>query len=135
MKSHEVSRDKNAVLVAATAGTRAGILTACLQGMFEGAKPSYSGAEQNERPFANEGADFAALLAAVLEAAIASSVAHKEAYSDVQFTLITDKNATGSFIGRAATLGVALGKVSREGLAVEKDDNGMWETAVAISTK
>src|SRR5687768_10373988 len=102
MKEYELL-DGGTLRVRAT--TRAGLLTAALQGLMAASEPRTSEVdEKTERPFAFSAADFGTLLADFLSSASKAAVEHKEAYEDVRFTLITDKKAEGAFVGRPAEI-------------------------------
>jgi hypothetical protein len=132
MKEFEVLSGGSAIRVRAT--TRAGLVTAALQGLMAAASPRTSEIdEKKERPFSVSAGDFGALLADLLTAAATAAIGNNEAYDDIRFTLITDKKAEGAFVGRPATgfkTAPAGAKVPPE---VAKNEAGEWETTVALS--
>ncbi|MEY4744734.1 MAG: hypothetical protein RL272_679 [Candidatus Parcubacteria bacterium] len=132
MKEFEVIGDGAAIRVRAT--TRAGLVTAALQGLMAAAKPKTSEVdEKTERTFAVASDDFGRLLAELLAAAAKASAEHKEAYEDVRFTLITDKKAEGAFVGRPAEgFGFPV-KGSKGSIEVAKNESGEWETTVTLA--
>jgi hypothetical protein len=129
MKRHELLK-KDPLTILAAASTRAGLLAACLQGAFS-VVGGESDAEQAEQAFSKEAQDFPALLTAVLDDALAAAKTSGVGFSDVTFTLITDKKAVGSFVGKPSkSLGALPKKVGRIIAAPEKNGDGEWETKV-----
>src|SRR5690349_23404952 len=100
MKEYELL-DGGTLHVRAT--TRAGLVTAALQGLMAAAGPRTSEMDvKSERPFSLSADDFGTLLVKFLSTAGKAAEDNKEAYEDVRFTLITDKKAEGAFVGRPA---------------------------------
>ncbi|HTK05186.1 MAG TPA: hypothetical protein VL500_06370 [Candidatus Eisenbacteria bacterium] len=131
MKEFELL-DGGTIRVRAT--TRAGLVTASLQGLMAAAQPRTSEVdEKTERPFSFAAADFGTLLADFLTSASKSAVEHKEAYEDVRFTLITDKKAEGAYVGRPAESFKSAPKQVKAGSEVAKNEAGEWETTVTLS--
>lgn len=132
MKEFEVLNGGTAIRVRAT--TRAGLVTAALQGLMAAAKPRTSEVdEKTERPFSAGAGDFGTLLADLLTEAARSSAEHKEAYEDIRFTLITDKKAEGVFVGRPAEGFGSPVKGVRAPVDVAKNEAGEWETTVGLA--
>lgn len=132
MKEFEVLSGGTAIRVRAT--TRAGLVTAALQGLMAAATPRTSEIdEKKERPFSLAAGDFGTLLADLLTAAAKASDANKEAYEDIRFTLITDKKAEGAFIGRPANSFKKPLMGVKTPPAVAKNEAGEWETTVGLS--
>ena len=133
MKEFDLIGD-DGVKVRAT--TRAGLVTASVQGLMAAAGTRVSDnldEPKLERNFSVSAADFNALLAQLLTMAAKSSVENKEAYEDVRFTLITDKKAEGALVGRPAKgfrMPVATLKLSAD---VAKNEGGEWETTIAVT--
>lgn len=137
MHQYDILPSTDGVRVKATGSTRAGLLTAAIEGMFAATKPRWEeGKEETERAFSVSSAGFPALLVAVLTTALAAADANHEAYSTVKFTLITDTKAEGSFIGKSVSgVETRIASVTPNGLAVEKNADGAWETTVEFQTK
>lgn len=133
MKSFDVRDSGGKRTIHAKATTRAGLAVAALQGMtsIAGGRTSELD-EQIERPFAIEGATFNELLAALLDDASKHTAAHGEGYDDIMFTLITEKKATGSFVGRPTKGAKAPGKSSVAGDVV-RNEAGEWEAVVSFA--
>ena len=132
MKEFEVLSGGNAIRVRAT--TRAGLVTAALQGLMAAASPRTSEIdEKKERPFSVTADDFGQLLADLLTAAARASDANKEAYEDIRFTLITDKKAEGAFVGRPTKGFKTPLKGAKAPPDVAKNEEGEWETTVTLS--
>lgn len=133
MKEFDLIGD-DGVKVRAT--TRAGLVTAAVQGLMAAAGTRVSDSLDEpklERTFSVSAADFNALLTQLLTTAAKSSVDNKEAYEDVRFTLITDKKAEGALVGRPAKgfrMPVASLKLSAD---VAKNEGGEWETTIAVT--
>lgn len=132
MKEFDVLEGGKALRVRAT--TRAGLVTAALQGLMAAAKPRTAEIdEKTERPFSVASDDFGKLLADLLSEAARASAEHKEAYEDIRFTLITDKKAEGAFVGRPAQGFGAPPKGTRGPAEVAKNEAGEWETTLTLA--
>lgn len=122
--------------VTVRATTRAGLVTASVQGLMAAAGSRVSDSLDEpklERSFSVSAADFNALLAQLLTMAAKASVDNKEAYEDVRFTLITDKKAEGALVGRPAKGFRAPVSTVRLTADVAKNEGGEWETTIAVS--
>jgi len=62
----------------------------------------------------------------------ADAAEHEEAYSDVKFTLITDKEAKGAFIARPGRMDGPLKLAPDQQINPEKNKEGMWEAHVVL---
>lgn len=137
MKKFEIlpsGEDQARILVQAS--TRAGLLTGAVQGMFVAAEPDVNpdSDDKIERPFSIMGEDAVDLLVELLASALVESAKHGEAFDDVKFTLVTDKKAEGAFIGKPCKkYGKKLSAAKRQGLAMEKNEEGEWESTIAFS--
>lgn len=135
MKTFELlPKGDAAARIRVSASTRAGILTAAVQGMFAAALPDVDpdSDEKDERTFSVMADDANSLLVALLAEALASSAKHGEAFDNVRFTLATDKKAEGAFIGRTCSkYGVKLEAVSGA-VGMEKNEEGEWVTEIAF---
>lgn len=132
MKEFEVLGNGGALRVRAT--TRAGLVTASLQGLMAAAGPRTSDTEaKSERTFSVSADDFGTLLGELLAAAADASGAHKEAYEDIHFTLITDKKAEGTFVGRPAKSFHDPVRKPKGKIDVAKNEGGEWETTITLA--
>jgi SHS2 domain-containing protein len=135
MKKFEIlPKGEAAARIRVTASTRAGILTAAVQGMFAAALPDVDpdSDEKDERPFSVMADDANGLLAALLAEALAVSVKHGESFDDIRFTLATDKKAEGAFIGKTCSkYGAPITGVSGA-VSMEKDEEGEWVSEIAF---
>jgi hypothetical protein len=134
MKKFEVLPHPSGASLKLRASTRAGLITAALQGTFaaEGARTDEESDEKLERPFTLAAPDFPHLLASLLDLALSDASANGEAYDDVHFTLITDKKAEGSFVGKHSKgFAKKIASVSPE-MTVEKNVVGEWETTIVL---
>lgn len=124
--------DGGSIRVRAT--TRAGLVTAALQGLMADAGPRTSEMDvKSERSFALSAGDFGALLKDFLSAAAKAAAANKEAYEDVRFTLITDKKAEGAFVGRPAESFRTPPREVKAKPEVAKNEKNEWETTVTLA--
>lgn len=116
--------------VHAVGSTRAGLFTAALQGAFVSPEPmaGEDSEEKIERKFALQADDSGALMVALLEEAIRAASANSETYEDVSFTLVTDKKAEGSFVGRRGKKPAIRGIEGNP--TIEKNEEGEWETTI-----
>ena len=131
MKEFEVLGKGDSLLVRAT--TRAGLITAAVQGLMAAAGPRTSEMdEKTERSFSVSADDFGQLLAGLLTSATEASAKNKEAYEDIHFTLITDKKAEGTFVGRPAKSFHDPLRSPKGKIEVAKNEGGEWETVIAL---
>ncbi len=131
MKEFEVIGKGDSLLVRAT--TRAGLVTAAVQGLMAAAGPRTSEMdEKTERVFSVSADDFGRLLADLLASATEASKKHKEAYEDIHFTLITDKKAEGTFVGRPAKSFHDPLRKPKGMIDVAKNEVGEWETTISL---
>lgn len=136
MNNFEILSSAADVRIKAWGATRAGLLKSALQGMFAAAQAHYvdGGAEQ-KRHFEITGADFTALLAAVLNQALAVSSAQHEAYQDLSLELITETEIKGFFVGRPITeFKTQLKSVAAQELEIKRRDDEKWEATVKFET-
>ncbi len=136
MKSFEILTESDGLGVRVLASTRAGLVTAAVQGVFAAAKPKVDEDDETEteRLFAFEAADFGTLLSDLLDGARTASAKHAETFIDVRFTLITDKKAQGAFIGKPAKGFAKEIPPAPRGMSVEKNEAGEWETTLVFSS-
>lgn len=116
--------------------TRAGLLVAGLRGMFAAAEAETEiGAPQIERPFSIKAEDFTALMVEWLNQAIAASDEHNEAFDDVRFDLVTDKQAEGAFLGRKIKkTKTRVSAALKRGLDAVKNEAGAWEATITFES-
>ncbi len=132
MKEFEVLGKGDSLRVRAT--TRAGLVTAAVQGLMAAAGPRTSEMdEKTERLFSVSADDFGKLLSDLLSAAADSSAKHTEAYEDIHFTLITDKKAEGTFVGRPAKSFHDPMRRPKGAIDVSKNEGGEWETTISLA--
>lgn len=115
-----------------TGATRAGVATHALKSLFTGT-PAPEGTEENrERPFDVQAADFPSLLMAFLNHAVTDARGNAEIYDDISFSLLTDKQAKGKFVGRPAQGFVQ--NIQRVSVAsVEKNPEGQWVAKLELT--
>jgi hypothetical protein len=114
--------------------TRAGLLTAAVQGVCAAAEPKpVEDAKDVERSFSVETPDFVTLLDALIAKTISSSQEYTETYREIRFTLVTDKKAEGAFVGRSVSGFGAPISSAKSTQAVAKNKEGEWETTVAYN--
>lgn len=119
--------------VQAMGTTRAGLIVAALKGFFAAAEVSYPlEGEDVMRPFQIEAESAPQLILAVLRAAAGEASAHQETFADISFSLITDKKATGSFVGRATPAFQKLPAIRGIDGDVVKDADGVWRATVGL---
>ncbi len=134
MKSFEVLPHAMGASVRVLASTRAGLATAALQGVFKVADGHVDteSDEKIERPFSVDATDFPGLLKGMLDQALAAAVQNGEAYDDVRFSLITEKQMDGAFIGKRSK-GFATTITSvKGGMMISKNEADEWETTVVV---
>ena len=124
--------DKHPLVIKATGGSRAGLLSSLAQGLFAAAFPEPDlSAPTDEKAFDLKADDFPALVVALLDHAMADAEADKKAYEGIRFTLLTDKIAQGMFLGRPSD---AKPKVHTAvpGFRAERNVQGLWECEVTF---
>ena len=139
MRQHEILSHTADVRVRAVGSTRAALIEAALQGMFAAAGPrtaSVEGGEPEEpveRSFEVKSADFPALLVDLLNEALFNSDTRHEAYEALRFTLITDTDAKGVFLGRPiAGFETQIKAATHAGLEAKKNEEGNWEATITF---
>ena len=136
MKHFEVTPDGDNSKVSVTAQTRAGLVVAGVLGVLSAAgalAPDVVEAKEVQRPFSIKADDFVAIYGDLMAKAAEQAGMMNEKYDDVHFTLITDKKAEGTLVGRAgATFTRKPSGIGRKGLKVEKDESGQWQTSFTV---
>jgi hypothetical protein len=130
---YHFSVERDPLRIKADGTTRAGLIVAGMQGYFAalGIEPPLEGQDMN-RPFELEAANAVELILAVLRAASGTASSNKEMYTDISFSLITDKKATGHFVGRAVPSLPALPPIHGIDGEVLKDADGLWRATIAL---
>ena len=141
MKKFHVIAEGDSLQVKVMASTRAGFMTAAVEGLFMAARPLFVEtdldtrfvAKETERPFKAAAEDFPGLLAAYLEEALRQAKENGESYVGVRLNLITDRQAEGELLGQPVTgFGHEIRGIDRRGLKVEKNDLGYWESLLTL---
>ncbi len=134
MHQYELLPSADGVCVKATGSTRAGLLTAAVEGMCAASKPRWEDdAKEATRSFSITTADFPSLLMQLLKETIDAAEINREAYSTVRFTLITDTKAEGAFVGKRVTgFETKISEFPSQTLTIEKNKEGNWETTIEL---
>lgn len=133
MNHFEIVPTDGGFMVQATGITRAGLMTAALKGVFAPMEPqAEAGAMPQERSFDVSVEDPNQLVRVFLEAALEAAKAHREAYDELRFSLITDKKAIGVFIGKSATFQATVTVAKEPAIEIKKNDVGAWETSIPL---
>jgi SHS2 domain-containing protein len=108
-------------------------LSSAVTGMFEAVKPDYAeGAERVERKFSLAADTPEALLVDLLNEAVSLSDAFHEAYEEVIFESVTEREAEGTLVGRPVkAFEVQIKAATHHHLAVTRFD-GSWEATVTF---
>lgn len=135
MHSFDVVSDPAEPRVNARGTTRAGLLVAAIKGMRAVAHPTFFEKEgERERTFSIKADDFTGLLNELMKISIALSKEKQEAYTDVRFDLITDKEAKGALIGKPVVKAdVTINTASSDGSTIGKNAEGIWEATIAFN--
>ena len=124
--------DRHPLVIKATGGSRAGLLSSLAQGLFAAAFPEPDlSAPTNERKFDLKANDFPELVVELLDQAMKDADEHKEAYEGVRFTLLTDKIAQGMFLGRPSDVPLKV-HTAVPGFKAERNVQGLWETEITF---
>lgn len=137
MKTFEILPHAMGAAVRVLASTRVGLATAALQGVFTVAKGQVDteSDEKIERPFSVDASDFPGLLKGMLDQALAAAAKNGDVYDDVRFSLITEKQMDGAFIGKRCK-GFATPITSiKGGMTIAKNEAEEWETTVVVGTE
>lgn len=141
MKRHQVIADNEELKVRVVASTRAGFMSAALEGLFAAAQAQFVEtdvdtrfvAQESERQFKVAAESFPELLAGFLEEAWRQAKDQQEAFIGLRLSLITDKQAEGDFLGQPVTgFGRELSGVDAAGLTVDKNELGYWESTIRL---
>lgn len=123
-----------------TGSTFAGLLTGALQGLATCMHSAVLGHETSvERQFSCTAKDAVEMSVIFLQCALAQSATHDEIYDGVRFTLVTPTKAEGVFLGKKIQRGdvhgrvnAAIKKITIPSGSVAKNEQGMWETTIAL---
>lgn len=131
MNHFELKQHPRSIQVAGT--TRAGLIVASVKGLFAAtdAVAPLEGAEV-QRAFEIETTNAPELILSLLRNAASMATAHQEAYTDISFSLITDKKAVGLFIGRPAAASVVTPTILGIDGEIIKDGDGVWRATIAL---
>jgi SHS2 domain-containing protein len=132
----EIIPQGDGVCVKARGKTRAGLIASAMHGLFSAMKPvrPQEQAQKSEHPFAVEAATTEELLVRLLNEAIAVSREHGESCEELQFKLVTDTKAQGSFVGCAVThFETPVAAAADRDLRVKKnEETGEWEAEICL---
>jgi SHS2 domain-containing protein len=130
---HRFTIEQNPTRIQAFGSTRAGLMVAAVKGLFasQGIE-SPEGGEELKRSFSLEEVDTKALLLAMLGRATAESTVNREVYHDVSFTLITDRKAVGSFVGKKLSTAPTIASVTGVDGEISKEADGMWRATITL---
>ncbi len=133
---HHYTIEQQPLRIQALGTTRAGLILATVNGFFDaaGAIAVLEG-EEAKRSFEIQTESAPELILAVIRMAASSAAAHQEVYSDISFSLITDKKAVGSFIGRPAKAPSAFPAIHGIDGEVVKDADGVWRATIALGDR
>lgn len=122
------------IRIKAMGATRAGLLIAAVKGMSAATGPRLvEKSKLVERKFDVSSPDFPSLLVDVLNEAATLSDTNKETYEDVKFSLITDKQAQGFFIGRPVSgFATRIKAATHQELDVKKNELDQWEATIVF---
>ncbi len=133
-RKFEISLYNQGFKIKAWGSTRAGLFMAFLKAILSASGSQFIlEAETVERDFAVKADSAEALLVEFLNQVLAYENANNEAYDDVKFTLITDKQANGRLIGRPLRIKEEEIKAAKQqNLAIKKNEAGVWEAEIII---
>ncbi|MDD5251285.1 MAG: archease [Patescibacteria group bacterium] len=137
MKKFELQPD---FVARVTASTKAGLLSAAMQGMFTAAKPKWVKEDPvedqtNRRRFSVTAEDFSTLVVRLLNEALSAAAANRESYEDLSLAFVTDTKVEGEFVGRAVRgFGTPIKTARKTDAKVERNADGQWETVVEFET-
>jgi hypothetical protein len=122
------------VSIKVSGSTRAGMLVAAVKGIAAATEsaPTDAGSSESDRTFSLKAKDFGELTAILIQEMLSDVTKHGEAYSDVKFTLITDKAADGAFIARPGKMSGAFSLSTEQAIEPAKNGEGMWETEFVL---
>lgn len=130
---HEVEVVKDPWQVKAAGGTRAGLLIAAMQGLFQAAGLAHPPEGEDVREVFELHADNPqTLILNVLRHASHMAASKCESYDEINFALITDKQAKGEFVGRKINSCPPIPAVLGIDGDITKGDDGMWRATIAL---
>ena len=135
-KNYEIERDGDVVIIRALGKTRAGLFTAATHALFElmGPNKHPDNDTENEHPFRLEADTSEDLLSQLLREGIRVSDEHRETCQELKLDLITDKQASGHFVGCAVThFDQPIPASERHAVSISKnEETGNWEAVIRI---
>lgn len=130
---YEILPHRADMTIQARGKTREEALRCLLQGMFTAAEPRFEGGEDARRPFDVHSDDAQSLAIDFLNAVLAESDIHHEAYGDVKFTKLSDAEATGILIGRKVRgFETQVKAATHHDLHVSREPDGDWTMRVTF---
>lgn len=121
--------------------TKAGFVSAALEGMFAAAGPKWQEPDEekralkpeSERPFKVEAESFDQLLVDFLNDAIHQASADHEAFVGVRLSFVTDRKIEGAYLGQPIRgFDTEIKAATRHDLKVQKNQLGYWEAMLTF---
>src|SRR3990167_1848355 len=108
------------------------LLNSALEGMFELASTrNLKNDEKVEREFSVTGNDFTEIFINVLSEALTNSDINKEAYNKIKFDELSDRKASGTFIGNSVdSFELVIKGVTYHDLEIGNPKPDLWEATV-----
>ena len=118
--------------ISVTGKSKEALLNSALQGMFELASPrNLKSDEKVEVRFSVIGNDFTEIFINVLSEALTNSDINKEAYNKIKFDELSDRKASGTFIGNSVdSFELVIKGVTYHDLEIGNPKPDLWEATV-----
>jgi len=130
---HDIEILQDPWRIKAVGGTRAGLLIASMKGLFQAAGLAHpSNGDEARKSFELHADDAQTLILQVLRHVSQLAAAHCESYDEINFSLITDKEAKGEFIGRHITTCPPIPAVLGIDGEIVKGEDGLWHAVIAL---
>lgn len=130
---NEIQITQNPWQIKAAGGTRAGLLIAAMQGLFQAAGLTHPPEGEDVREtFELQANDPQTLILQVLRHASQMAASKCESYDEINFALITDKQAKGEFVGRKIFSCPPIPAVLGIDGDIIKGDDGLWRATIAL---
>lgn len=128
------------LVIHASGSTRRELLRALIEGMFTaaGPRPTEESVDEGppeavERPFGLRSVGFDSLLVDILNEAVFSAASYHEAYSDINFSSLTDTTADGALLGRpVGGFATEIKAATHHDLKVSRGPDGLYEVTVTF---